>query len=140
MNISLRQLVAWNGAFEALVGFVFFVQPGLPSRLIFGLPVVGVSGSHMLLGAALFTFGYTCWAARKAGPIGLHAVGRGLQAYNLLAAFILAYLAATPAPHGPLAWAGVLLHVVLWIAFFMALKQDLVRLRAEQAAEAGEGE
>jgi hypothetical protein len=141
MKISLRQLVAWNGALEAIVGFVFFIQPSLPSQLIFGTPVAGVSGSHMLLGAALLTFGYTCWVARKAGPIGLHAVGRGLQAYNLLAAFILAYVAISPFPHGPLAWPGVLLHVVLWVAFALALKQDLARLRAEQAAaEQGEDE
>lgn len=132
MKLSLPLLVGWNGALEALVGASLFIYPQLPTVLLFGDPPAGSTKAiALLLGSALFAFGSACWLARKAETVGLHAAGRGLQTYNLLAAFLFTYLAATPAPHGILAWPVAGLHLALWLAFTISLRRDIARLRTE---------
>lgn len=136
MKLSLRPLLLWNGLLESLVGLAIFVYPELPLSLLFGTSTMqGGRGAGLLFGMALFTVGYICWSARLADTLGQHAAGRGLQTYNLLAAVILAYFAFRQPPAGVLALPAAVLHFLLWLAFTVALAQDMRRLRSAAADE-----
>jgi hypothetical protein len=125
-TVSLRLLLTISGSLEILAGLTALISPATVVSLLLGSPLdsIGVVLAR-LFGAGVFALGLACLKARHdvASPAGL-AVSIGITAYNVLAAVVLLWTAASSGLGGLLLWGAGIAHAALGLLFVSALMAE----------------
>ena len=124
--MSLRFLLTLSGSLEALVGVLALLVPAVPLSVLFGAPAEPVASAvTRLFGAAIFSLGFACIAARDNvdSAAGL-ALCKGMTGYNLLAAGVLVWIGNGLGLGSLLVWAAAGGHAALGGCFVAALMRS----------------
>jgi len=107
----MRTVVALVAASEAAMGVLLLAKPAIPVRFLLGAEIAG-AGAVMsrFAGACLVSVGIACWPSALPD---IRPAARGLVAYSLLAAVVLAIVGIRGGMTGPLLWPAVVLHAVM---------------------------
>lgn len=110
-KMTLRALSKLSAGIEVVTGIVLLAAPVLVARVLLGVPLLkpGIAVGR-LCGIGLFSFGLACWPS---GEVATAQATRALLAYNLLAAFYLAYLRVGGGFVSYLLWPACVLHGLL---------------------------
>ena len=118
-RFGLSQVLALSAIAEFLTGVALLAVPGLVAMLLLGqeLPPIGMIVARVA-GVALMGLGVSCWPG-----LGRHrtraAPYRGMLAYTVLVAGLLAYAGAVLHLAGLLLWPAVVLHVAIALALLV---------------------
>ncbi len=115
----MKILVTLVAAAEAATGVLLLAQPAIAARFLLGTGL-DASGAVMgrIAGVCLIALGISCWPGSAAD---LRQAARGLLAYSVLVALVLAFAGGTGGTTGPLLWPAVALHGVLTILLLRTL-------------------
>jgi hypothetical protein len=121
--MSLKLLLTLSGGLEALMGALALIFPALVTEVLLGGPADALAlALARLLGAGIFALGLACLRARDdvGSPAGL-AASIGMASYNVLAAVVLLWAAASLDLGGLLLWGAGIGHAMLGALFVSAL-------------------
>ncbi|MDW6022879.1 hypothetical protein SAZ10_14030 [Mesorhizobium sp. BAC0120] len=114
--VSRTLVLGVAGIFEALIGVVLIVVPGVVSELLLGSAEISPEALVFgrMMGAALLCIGVASWLSRSDSRSAVQRAQLvGLAIYYSLGAIVLAYAGVALNLAGVLLWPAVLVHVLL---------------------------
>ncbi|HSE60566.1 MAG TPA: hypothetical protein VLA99_17825 [Nitrospiraceae bacterium] len=135
MSVSLRRLLTISGGVEALGGVLTLIDPDVVIDVLLGGPADNIAIVFTrFFGAGMFALGIACVRAREyvTSPAGL-AIVYSITSYNVLAAVLILWAAASLSLGGLLLKAAGLGHAVIGLLFvrgLMVLSAELSKFNA----------
>lgn len=116
----MKTLLTVSAFFEAPVGLLLLVVPGIVFPILMGAPLESSSAFVMarLAGAAILALAIACWQARDTGPAAA-SIAIAMLFYNVAATAVIGHASIRLGMSSVFLWPVMVLHSVLalWCAF-----------------------